>query len=84
MEECECRYWARDNILLMTHHHPRCPKYNVEEEALSIIRELIRGIDYWASDEDGVHPSCWQAYQSAKFFIGDFSNKEIHPPEKSR
>ena len=33
MEHCECANWARDSILLLTKHHPICPKYNVEAEA---------------------------------------------------
>ena len=77
MFECKCMNWARDNVLLLTKHHPKCPKYNVEAEAKQIIKALIKGIDHWASDEDGVHDACWPAYQSAKFFIKDLEVNQM-------
>ena len=70
MEYCECRNWARDNVLLITEHHPNCPKYNVEAEAKAHIEALLKGIIKWANDEDGVHDDCFDAFRSAAFFIG--------------
>jgi hypothetical protein len=70
MTDCECKYWARDNVLLLTEHHPKCPKYNVEKEAKAHIEALLNGIIIWASDEDGVHDECFDAFRSAAYFIG--------------
>jgi hypothetical protein len=70
MKECECKEWARDHIVLMTEHHPNCPKYNVEAEAKAHIEALLRGIIIWANDEDGVHYQCFDAFRSAAYFIG--------------
>jgi len=70
MEHCECKHWARDNILLLTEHHPRCQKYNVEQEALAYIKALLEGIIIWANDEDGIHYQCFDAFRNAAYFIG--------------
>ena len=70
MIECECRYWARDNILLLTEHHPKCTKYNPEQECRKHIEALLNGIIVWANDEDGVHDACFDAFRSAAYFIG--------------
>jgi hypothetical protein len=70
MEYCECQNWARDNIVLLTKHHPKCPKYNVEEEAKAHIEALLNGMIIWANDEDGIHDKCFDAFRSAAYFIG--------------
>lgn len=70
MEDCECRNWARDNIVLLTDHHPDCPKYDVEAEAKAHIEALLDGIIAWANDEDGIHDECFDAFMSAIYFIG--------------
>lgn len=70
MMDCECKNWARDNILLLTKHHSSCPKYNVEEEARAYIEALLNGIVARANDEDGVHYACFDAFRSAAYFIG--------------
>ena len=67
---CECRYWTRRRITLLTEHHPGCKYYNPEREAWTIINGLLNGITAWASDEDGVHPECWEAFEQAAYFIG--------------
>lgn len=68
--ECECINWARTDGWL-TKHHPGCKKYDLKTDAIEIITALVRGIESWASDEDGVHNNCWEAYQRAKFCIGE-------------
>jgi len=70
MIDCECKNWARDNVLLLTQHHPNCPHYNVEQEAKNHIEALLKGIIIWANDEDGVHDQCFDAFRSAALFIG--------------
>lgn len=68
---CECRNWARTNQLLFTNHHRNCPKYDPEGESKEIIGALLAGILSWASDEDGVHPDCWEAFKNAACFVGE-------------
>ena len=46
-------------------------KYNPGGDAREIITALIKGIESWASDEDGIHPDCREAYKKAKFIIGE-------------
>jgi hypothetical protein len=45
---------------------------------MAIIEELIKGIESWAADEDGVHDDCYEAYRRAKCAMGqyDFLLKE--------
>ena len=71
MEYCECQNWARDNVMLITQHHPRCPKYSVMQEAMAQIKALLDGMLMWANDEDGIHPHCFDAFRSAALFIGE-------------
>ena len=70
---CECVNWARAGIFPLTAHHPNCAKYNPVKDCMEIIRPLLKGIEYWAADEDGVHPECWTAYKRAKEFVGEFN-----------
>jgi len=67
--ECECKNWARTNQLLLTKHHKNCSKYDLEGDAKEIITALLNGIQEWASDEDGMHPDCWEAFKNASCFI---------------
>ena len=66
---CECQYWARTGQIFVTKHHPDCEKYAPEDDAFIIIKALLKGIEAWASDEDGVHPECWDAYKRARYSI---------------
>ena len=51
---------------------------------------LIKGIECWAADEDGVHPDAWDAYCQAIVFVGDLAklkrvlekSENIVPPNK--
>lgn len=67
---CECLTWARNSQPFTTTHHPRCPRYNPEQDAADLLRSLIAGIHAWSADEDGVHPECWDAYERAMIAIG--------------
>ena len=64
---CECATWGRDNFGAILHleHHPNCEHYRPEPEVRELLQRLIDGIESWASDEDGVHPDCWDAYVKA-------------------
>ena len=37
-----------------------------------LIHDLVRGIEPWAADEDGVHEECWKAYELANRRWGNF------------
>ena len=69
-DACECQDWARESIYPLTEHHPNCPHYNLEKDAVEVINKLLDGIIAWASDEDGVHPECFAAFQRAAYFVG--------------
>lgn len=64
---CECHSWARsgDDMLLFLSHHPKCEHASPTRDVRSLLDRLIAGIEAWASDEDGVHPDCWEAYRDA-------------------
>lgn len=83
-ELCECARWARGNQSLITSHHPNCKKYNLEKDAKEVIEKLITGIDEWSSDEDGVHPKCWNAYLYAQLFVGLAYVERPKPPPETR
>ena len=65
-----CRNWCRDGILPLTEHHKQCPQYNLEADSVTIVLALIKGIEDWASEEDGVYPKAWDAYCQALAFVG--------------
>ena len=64
---CKCMTWGNDRLrsLIDIHHH-NCPKRDVEASAIALIGDLIKGMESWAQDEDGIHPDAWNAYQRAK------------------
>jgi hypothetical protein len=75
MRECDCKNWATTQPYLdgLLGHHHRCPHAPKPEQAMRIlIGELVRGMDAWAHDCDGVHPDAWDAYRRAKLFQGEF------------
>jgi hypothetical protein len=82
MTDCECVHWAsvRNDIRLLTGHHESCPNLpDPVRVAKDLIRDLIRGIEAWAADEDGVHDEVWEAYKRGKAVIGEFDWKEERP-----
>ena len=71
---CECNEWGRDNrgsVLILT-HHPNCRSYKPEPECRELMLNLIKGVELWAADEDGIHPACWKAYRNACFACGEW------------
>lgn len=73
--DCECINWASENLTaqLLTGHHARCPHGGDQlTAALALIAELVKGIEQWASEEDGVYDGVWKAYQKAKALQGVF------------
>ena len=68
--DCVCKEWA-DSRPLWVHHHRDCPQYDVIRDANDLILRLVRGMESWAADEDGVHPGAWPAYADAKLGLGE-------------
>lgn len=65
---CECFDWERaefEDTLLFLRHHPKCKHAKTIPEIRELLDNLIKGIESWAADEDGVHPDCWSAYVEA-------------------
>lgn len=69
---CECKTWGTDDAmadLLGNGHHHNCKDFVPTVGAVEIIRQLVAGIDYWASQEDGVPDELWAAYRNACFVV---------------
>jgi hypothetical protein len=43
----------------------------MEDNNKKIIEGLVRGLETWARDEDGVHYGAWEAYVEGKKFLGE-------------
>ena len=69
MERCKCAEWCRIENNLLTEHHPNCEHYHPEKECREMIVDLLDGIMAWASDEDGIHPECFEAFKKAAYFV---------------
>ncbi len=67
---CQCLERTRtgSSPLLLT-HLPDCEHFL--GDIAGLLRSLVRGIEEWAADEDGVHGECWNAYQRAKVALGE-------------
>lgn len=60
---CECATWAWSRFPEVQ-HHPHCGGPN--PRALSALRELVRAVEYEASQGDGIHERMQPAYDGAK------------------
>ena len=70
--ECECKGWACDGLIPLLSHHFKCEHYKPVSELMEIITSLIRGIEAWGGEEDGIPDFCFDAYKRAKVAIGQF------------
>ena len=79
-EECECVNWCSEDVIsvILTGHHENCVNKKISEREgfLNLLRELIRGIECWAADEDGIHPDCWKVYSNVKILLGEKIKEE--------
>lgn len=67
---CNCENRARDGSFpLLLAHLPDCPHFG--EHLRELIEALVRGMESWAADEDGIHDAAWDAYVNAKTAIGE-------------
>ena len=71
MLNCECQNYCWHNLDyyktggMFTEHHPRCEKFKPLEETKNHILALIKGIEEWAGEEDGIPDFLWEEYKSA-------------------
>jgi len=80
---CECQNWADDGrdypYMLLTGHHYRCQDRDNRvgmKNALEVIKDLVKAMETWGADCDGVHPQAWEIYKKAKIILGQFDWKE--------
>lgn len=73
---CECKNWARNGMLPFTEHHANCPKLNLSKESVQLVKRLVKGMEAWGQDCDGIHPEAWEAYKAGKVFVGELDWKE--------
>lgn len=71
---CECWSMAcaspeASAHMMATNHHPKCPK-GWPQEARDLIAALVKGMEAWASDEDGVHYRAWDAFAAGRAALG--------------
>jgi hypothetical protein len=68
--DCDCATWASESVqvdMLGNGHHHRCQHFKPDEGAMELLTQLVEGIEYWASQEDGVPEELWDAYARAVF-----------------
>lgn len=67
---CKCDELTRDGSFpLLLPHVPTCPEFGCCVRELIV--GLVRGMESWAADEDGIHPDAWEWYERAKVAIGE-------------
>ena len=55
---CECATWG-DCRPLWVKHHKECPEYDQIRDATELITRLVRAMEAWSCQEDGIHPEAW-------------------------
>lgn len=71
--ECVCRDWAIADgsrffeSSLGNGHHYDCPKQKPYVGAVSLLKDLVKGIQTWGGEEDGVPDWLWDAYSKAVY-----------------
>lgn len=70
--ECDCKNWAFDGIVPMLSHHRRCTSYSPVSELTEMLKELVKGIESWGGEEDGIYEGVYEAYKKAKIALGQF------------
>lgn len=67
---CDCLTWARTEGFAFG-HHTKCPEFNLDRAVRALVAPLVRGMEAWGSDEDGIHPEAWNAYVEGKRALGE-------------
>jgi len=58
---------------LMLTHFPDCVHFG--ESLWKLLNGLVRGIEAWAANEDGVPDEAWEWYEKAKLALGEPVNR---------
>ena len=72
----QCREAFAESKYRLGQPSPNCSQYNLKDELVSLIKRLVKGIEDWGCDVDGVHPACWDAYKEAKIRLFQSVNGE--------
>lgn len=56
-------------LLMGNGHNPACPKFVSAVGGIDVIKRLVEGIRWWASQEDGVPEELWDAFKQAVFIV---------------
>ena len=78
-KECECVNWCDADFAhrMLTGHHASCKNSpDALKRAKELIKELVKGIEAWGHEEDGIYEPVWEAYKKGKSVIGEFDWKE--------
>ncbi len=68
--KCDCLGWANTDpttTFLGNGHNHRCEYFVPNVGALALLTDLVKGIRWWAEQEDGVPEELWEAYSHAVF-----------------
>lgn len=74
MPQCRCATWChtRPGIAVLTGHHETCEhRPDLFGSAADLIHALVRGIEDWGAQEDGIPDPLWMAYAKAKAVLGE-------------
>lgn len=73
-ERCKCENYCRSNSKILTKHHKHCTQYDPEGDAREVILALLKSMELWGAEEDGIPEFCWDIYRDANCFIGRLLN----------
>ena len=73
---CECVNWCSHDVdmVILTGHHENCPHRKNSKAILDFIKELVRGMEAWACEQDGIHPDAYDAYLKGKALLREDSH----------
>lgn len=89
VKACDCSTWADDDFRLQmigNGHHRNCQHYKPDVAIYDLLLNLIKGIKWWADQEDGVPDEVFEAYSKAKEIVsgkGAFSYPASAPTPPS-
>ena len=72
---CECVNWCSSDVgmVMLTGHHERCTRRGDDSRTLrKLVVDLVRGMEKWADEEDGVYGEAWDAYRRGKAMMLEF------------
>lgn len=70
--DCECSGWACEDMPALffgNGHNPKCDLFKPYDGAKKLIEELIAGVEWWASQEDGIPDEVWSAYERCHWIV---------------